>query len=211
MEADKSAPLKRHETGRATWERLSPTPSVLNGRNKVPLSPSNCCLKVRYFATALVLFSWIGIVTPGAIGATLVGEVVALPDGDTVTLLDSKKRQYKVRLSGIDTPEKRQPFGSRAQQALASMVFHKQVTVEWHKTDRYGRLVGKVLVSSVDVGLELVRLGMAWHYKAYQSEQSLADRLSYSEAEYKARNSRVGLWQDLSPLPPWEFRRRRSR
>lgn len=182
---------------------------MTNTRNKSFLSASDRYLRVGFLATTLVLFCWVGIVTPWAIGATLAGEVIALSDGDTVTVLDLEKRQYKVRLAGIDAPEKRQPFGNRAQQALASMVFRRQVTVEWHKNDRYGRLVGKILVDSIDVGLELVRLGMAWHYKAYQSEQSFADRLAYAEAEDKARKGHVGLWQDPSPLPPWEFRRHR--
>jgi len=139
---------------------------------------------------------------------TLEGTVVGIADGDTLTLLDGGRTQHRVRLAGIDAPEKRQAFGSRAQQALASAVFRRKVTVVWHKRDRYGRLVAKVLVEGRDVGLALVSAGFAWHYKAFEKEQSAEERASYADAEVKARQQRLGLWRDASPVPPWEFRRR---
>ena len=138
---------------------------------------------------------------------TLTGEVVALSDGDTITLLDGEKTQHKVRLAGIDAPEKRQSFGDRSRQNLAAIVFRKQVAVDWRKTDRYGRIVGRVTVGQVDAGLEQLRAGMAWHYKAYAREQSVNDRAEYAAAEEAARVSRIGLWRDMDPTPPWEFRR----
>lgn len=141
-----------------------------------------------------------------AVSNTLTGEVVALSDGDTVTVLDKAKTQHKVRLAGIDAPENRQAFGERSRQSLAAMVFRKQVTVDWHKTDRYGRVVGRVLVNNVDVGLEQVRAGLAWHYKAYAQEQEPTDRAAYGIAEENARAGRIGLWLDGAPVPPWEYR-----
>lgn len=147
-------------------------------------------------------------VVANAKAATLSGVVVALSDGDTVTVLDDARQQHKVRLAGIDAPEKHQPFGDRAKQALALLAFRKQVTVEWHKQDRYSRLVGVLRVDSVDVGLELVRAGLAWHYVAYEREQSASDRKAYSEGESHARASHLGVWSDPDPTPPWEFRRR---
>lgn len=133
---------------------------------------------------------------------------MGLSDGDTVTVLDATHRQHKVRLAGIDAPERRQPFGDRSRQALAAMVFRQQVAVEWHKTDRYGRLVGVVRISGRDVGLEQVKSGLAWHYKEYRSEQTKADRILYDQAEEQARAARRGLWRDALPEAPWEFRRR---
>lgn len=156
-----------------------------------------------------VLVAVMGLFSPSIFAMTLMGEVVAVADGDTVTVLDSNKRQYRIRLAGIDAPEKRQAFGKRSRQALASMVFRQQVTVETHKTDRYGRLIGKVFVGQVDVNLKLLSFGLAWHYKDYQSEQSVEDRLAYSKAETTARKDGNGLWQDINPTPPWDFRRRR--
>jgi endonuclease YncB( thermonuclease family) len=145
----------------------------------------------------------------GARAETLVGEVVGVADGDTVTVLDVDHRQHKVRLAGIDAPERKQPFGHRSTQALAQMVFRHQVTVEWHKKDRYQRIVGLVRVGGSDVGLEQVRAGLAWHYLAYAKEQSAADRERYSQAEAEAKSSNRGLWGDRSFEPPWEYRAHR--
>jgi endonuclease YncB( thermonuclease family) len=141
--------------------------------------------------------------------STLTGTVVGISDGDTLTLLDSAKVQHKVRLAGIDAPEKSQPFGERSKQDLARLAFQKQVTVEWSKLDRYGRVIGKVLVDGDDVCLGQVRAGLAWHYKEYEREQSPLDRERYSQAEEEARKGRRGLWRDPAPTPPWDFRRSR--
>lgn len=103
---------------------------------------------------------------------TLDGYVVAVSDGDTITVLDAKREQYKIRLAGIDAPEKAQAFGERSKQHLAELVFNKQVTVEWDKFDRYGRTVGKVLVNGTDANLEQIKAGMAWWYEKYRKEQS---------------------------------------
>lgn len=140
--------------------------------------------------------------------ATLTGVVVALSDGDTLTILDDAHQQHRVRLAGIDAPERRQPYGNRSKQALATLTFRKQVSVEWHKRDRYGRVVGELKVGASDAGLELVRSGLAWHYLAYAREQSASRRDAYAEAERGARAAHIGLWQELHPEPPWEFRHR---
>lgn len=144
--------------------------------------------------------------SPAASAERLVGTVVGIADGDTVTVLDSTRTQHKVRLAGIDAPEKRQPFGNRSRQTLANLVFRRQVTVEWNKKDRYRRVVGVVRVGDADAGLKLVRAGMAWHYTAYAREQSSRDRVLYGQAQDDARSSRRGLWADAEPQPPWEFR-----
>ena len=161
----------------------------------------------RFSPWALLLS--LGLLAKAAHGDTLYGFVVGLSDGDTVTVLDSSKAQHKVRLGGIDAPEKKQAFGERSRQSLSDLVFHKQVEVEFSKTDRYGRIVGKVLVSNVDAGLEQVKRGLAWHYKAYEREQSPADRVLYAQAELDARKAQRGLWQETMPTPPWDFRKSR--
>lgn len=159
---------------------------------------------------ALAVAAHLGFLPSGrALADTLIGEVVGLSDGDTVTVLDSSNTQHRIRLSGIDAPEKNQPFGTRSRQSLSDLVFLKRVTVEYTKTDRYGRIVGKVLVGNVDTSLEQVKRGLAWHYKAYEQEQSAVDRIAYSQAEDAARGARRGLWQEPEPLAPWDFRRRR--
>ena len=142
--------------------------------------------------------------------ATLQGKVVSVADGDTLTVLDDKKTQHKIRLQGIDAPEKAQAFGQKSKQSLNQLVHSKMVTVEFEKKDKHGRTVGKVLLNGTDICLEQIKLGMAWHYKQYQSEQSKEDRDTYAQAEQTARTQVVGLWKDKSPTPPWEFRRQRN-
>lgn len=137
---------------------------------------------------------------------TLTGYVVAIADGDTLTVLVANHQQYKIRLVGIDAPEKSQGFGDRSKQSLASLVFNKNVTVEWSKLDRYGRTVGKIMVNGIDANLEQIKTGMAWWYRAYAKEQSLADRAKYEQAETIAKQQQIGLWRDRNPMPPWDFR-----
>lgn len=141
-----------------------------------------------------------------AFAETYSGRVVGVSDGDTLTVLDDSKTQHKIRLAGIDAPEKSQAFGQRSKESLSALVFGKPVTVDATKTDKYGRAIGKVLIGGRDANLLQIRLGLAWHYKAYEKEQSIVDRKTYAEAEVEARNRRVGLWQDSKPIPPWDFR-----
>lgn len=138
---------------------------------------------------------------------TITGRVVAVVDGDTITVLTAAKNQIKIRLAGIDAPEKAQAFGQRSKESLSDLVFNQVVMVDITKRDRYGRSVGTVLVDGFDANLEQIKRGMAWHYKAYEREQSARDRQSYSEAEVSARGGLVGLWKGIQPMSPWEFRR----
>lgn len=138
---------------------------------------------------------------------TLVGRVVKITDGDTVTVLDAGKTQHKVRLSGIDAPESNQPFGKRSKEHLSSLLAGQQVEVDWHKHDRYGRIVGKIIANGRDVNLAQVRAGLAWWYRKYKGEQSLVDQGLYAAAEMKARGGRLGLWNDQEPIAPWDWRK----
>jgi endonuclease YncB( thermonuclease family) len=133
----------------------------------------------------------------------IAGEVVSVTDGDTIKVLQGK-RQYKIRLNGIDAPEQKQAFGQKSKEYLASLVFRKKVEVIVRDTDRYGRFVGDVLVDGKSVNAELVAVGLAWHYAAYSKDASLAS------LEKAARAGRLGLWADPSPIPPWEFRRKKA-
>jgi endonuclease YncB( thermonuclease family) len=142
-----------------------------------------------------------------ASAAELRGTVVAISDGDTLTVLDAANSTHRVRLDGIDAPEKGQAYGTRSREHLAALAFGKPVVVVWSKRDRYGRIVGQVNVGeSHDVGLALIEAGLAWHYKRYQHEQPASERVRYARAEDAARARRSGLWQDRQPVPPWEYR-----
>ncbi len=137
------------------------------------------------------------------------GKVIAVVDGDTITILDSTNTQHKIRLAGIDAPEKSQAFGSASKKSLAEMVFGKQVDIQWSKRDRYGRTVGKVIINGIDANLEQIHRGMAWFYIKYLNEQTIQDRLDYSDAQDYAEKNKLGLWADSNPIPPWDYRKQR--
>lgn len=159
----------------------------------------------RHLVPAFVL----SIAVTAAHADTLTGRVIGITDGDTLTVLDSRFSQRKVRLSGIDAPEKSQPFGNVSRQHLALLTFGRHVTVVATKRDRYKRTVGKVLVGEVDANLAQIEAGLAWHYRDYARDQQPADRRAYAEAEDAARANRTGLWRDARPVAPWDYRRKR--
>ena len=142
---------------------------------------------------------------------TLLGKVIHAADGDTITVLDDTNAQHKIRLAGIDAPEKRQAFGNVSKQSLADMVAGQSVAVEWVKVDKYRRKVGKVLLDGLDCNLVQIKRGLAWHYKQYQREQSPTDQKSYAAAEIDARAAKLGTWRDTDLTPPWEFRHKGAR
>ena len=131
------------------------------------------------------------------------GKVVGISDGDTFTLLTADKKQVKVRLSEIDTPERAQPFGTRARQALSDLIFSKDVLVVQDDIDRYGRLVGQVYVGNTHVNRKMVQEGMAWAYRQYLKDKTLL------QDEQAAREAKKGLWSlpSTEQVPPWEWRR----
>ena len=143
------------------------------------------------------------------IAGTLEGRVVGVSDGDTITILDRQNVQHRIRLSAIDAPEKAQPFGNHSKEHLSKWVYNRSVLVEWNKRDRYGRIVGQVLIDGHDAGLEQVRAGMAWWYRDYSKEQTQADQKLYELTEQAAKEGKLGLWRDAAPIPPWEWRRKR--
>lgn len=129
--------------------------------------------------------------------------VVAIADGDTLTCLTAEKRQVKVRLAEIDTPEKAQPHGTRSRQALSELAFGKQAQLHVQDVDRYGRTVARVSVDGRDVNREMVSQGAAWVYRAYNRDKSLL------QVEAKAKAARRGLWglPEAERVAPWEWRK----
>lgn len=137
----------------------------------------------------------------------LSGKVVRVADGDSITILDANSEQHRVRLSGIDAPERGQAFSRESKGTLSAAVSGKTVTVDWNKRDRYGRIIGKVILDGRDINLEQIKMGMAWHYKEYEREQDVEDRSLYAQMEYLAKRDKVGLWADNSSVAPWDFRK----
>jgi len=135
----------------------------------------------------------------------LTGEVISVMDGDTFKLLTSSKQTVKIRLNGIDAPEKGQDYSKASKAFLGKLLFGKAVKVIDRGRDRYGRTIGDVFTAEgVLVNLELVKAGMAWHFTKYSHDPKLA------EAESSARRNRIGLWQQQSPVAPWDFRQRKK-
>jgi len=138
----------------------------------------------------------------------LQGKVVKVADGDTITILDVNKTQHKIRLQGIDAPEKTQAFGEKSKQSLYDMVHGKTVQVSFTKNNKYGRIVGKVFLDTQDICHQQIKSGLAWHYIKYQDEQPEEDRSAYSTSELTAKNQQLGLWSEPQPMPPWDYRKR---
>jgi endonuclease YncB( thermonuclease family) len=160
---------------------------------------------VKFFLSFLVSLGLWNL----AYASVIHGRVVGVSDGDSVTVVDANKTQHKIRLAGIDAPEKAQAYGQKSKESLSELVFGKSVDVEWSKQDRYGRTVGKIMLGGVDICLEQVRRGMAWHYKQYQQEQSSEDRVAYAQSESQAREKKMGLWRDPAPIEPAVFRQKK--
>lgn len=132
------------------------------------------------------------------------GKVVSVSDGDTFTMLIQGDRQVKVRLHGIDCPEKRQDFGTVAKEYTSGQVFGKIVQARVLKKDQYRRSVAIVILpNGKNLNQELLRAGMAWHYIKYDKSAEFA------LLEKQARINKIGLWKGKSPIPPWEFRKLR--
>ena len=138
---------------------------------------------------------------------TIIGKVIFVADGDTITVI-SEGIKYKIRLSGIDAPEKKQTYGVHSKQSLVDMVSKQTVSVSYNKRDRYKRIIGKVILDGQDINLEQIRRGLAWHYKSYQREQEVEDMALYAQGEYLAQKGRLGLWKDVNPIAPWDFRKK---
>jgi endonuclease YncB( thermonuclease family) len=133
-------------------------------------------------------------------------KVIAVADGDTITVLGASNNSHRIRLQGIDAPERAQAFGTVSRQHLNDLLFGKAVVLQGDKVDQYGRMVCKVLVDGHDANLEQINAGFAWFYRQYEKELSSEDRDSYSNAESEAHNAKRGLWSEPTPTPPWEYR-----
>lgn len=134
------------------------------------------------------------------------GRIVKVTDGDTVTLLDKNNKQVKIRLYGIDCPEKGQDYYQVAKNYVSNAIFSKEVKVEIVNTDRYRRSVGIIWFDgNRNLNKDLLSNGLAWHYKQFDKSKD------YSDAEIKARNKKVGIWNTKNPQAPWEFRKNKKR
>lgn len=135
------------------------------------------------------------------------GTVVAVHDGDTITL-KTNSEEKKIRLASIDAPELNQAYGAEARNMLKGLVLGKQVQVDFSKKDKYSRLVGKVILNSDDINLKQVQLGAAWVYREYLKEMPVKERTLYLEAEAQSKAAAAGLWKEADVVEPWIWRKK---
>ena len=128
--------------------------------------------------------------------------VVGISDGDTFTVINRDKLQLRVRVYGIDAPERGQAFGNRAKQALSSYIAGEEIEIDVQSQEKWGRFVARVYTpEGEDVALLMLRSGMAWHYAHFDGTAA------YREAQEAARAEKAGLWTDSNPIAPWDFRK----
>jgi endonuclease YncB( thermonuclease family) len=140
-------------------------------------------------------------------GVKLSVKVVGITDGDTFKGLTTEKQEIKFRIYGIDAPEKKQAFGNSSKQYLSDLIFGKTVRIKVQsRRDRYGRpIVWVYTPAGKDVSVEMLKAGMAWHFKKYDSS------IEYAQYEAIARKARIGLWVDNNPIAPWDFRKSKKK
>lgn len=139
------------------------------------------------------------ILTISILAQNITGKVVSVTDGDTIKVLENNK-EYKIRFSGIDAPEKSQDYGQKSKQFLSNLIFGKIVKVEIRDIDKYNRYVSDVYLENVWINSEMIKNGYAWHYKQYSKDQNLA------KLEDTAKEKKLGLWADKNPVAPWDYR-----
>jgi len=154
--------------------------------------------------TFIKIFLLLTLLPFGLYSQTFQVKVVGISDGDTFTGLNRDNLQLKFRIHGIDAPEKKQAFGSKAREHLGLLIFKQNVTVDVNDRDRWGRYIARVATEDGrDVGKEMIQAGLAWHYKHFDKSEA------YAQAEQTARDNKRGLWSDPRAVAPWEFRKRR--
>ena len=154
-------------------------------------------MKIKFL---LLLLLFIPIALPGQI----TGTVISISDGDTFTLLTADRKQYKIRLHGIDCPEKNQPFGQEAKTFTGEMIFGKTIVLDSLDIDRYGRIVGIVYCDGKIINEELLHKGLALHYLKYDTRQT------WTKLENIARLQKIGLWRESYPEAPWLWRKNKG-
>ncbi len=129
---------------------------------------------------------------------TITGKVIHISDGDTYDILTEDNITHRVRMLGIDAPEKGQDFHRKATDYLKSLLYNQTVTIQFDNTDRYGRLLAFTYLSDGrEASHEMIRAGYAWHYRQYNQDDDL------KQLEQEARQNKIGLWADPNPIEPW--------
>jgi endonuclease YncB( thermonuclease family) len=177
-------------------------------------------MRTKFLPPILLLFAMASGPSQGELDISdYKGWVITVLEGDTIRVLDGSNRMTRVRLKSIDAPERGQPYGEEARNYLASLLSGREIKVKANRVDGNGNILGQVWVAppkcldckhSVDANLALLQAGLAWWSSKFAKQQSHSERKEYEAAEAKARQDRLGLWADPTPMPPWEWRQRRA-
>ena len=166
---------------------------------------------IIFFTNAFVIIFTLNI---NYLRADFTAKVQRVVDGDTVHVVNKAGKKFKVRLTGIDAPEKNQPYGLASTYKLTEILINKLVLLKSkpnngkpYTIDRYKRVLAKIILDGKDINLSQVLTGYAWHFKRYQKQQSPSDRELYSEAEIDAKKNELGLWEEKNPIAPWKWRK----
>ena len=146
--------------------------------------------------------------------ADFTAKVHKVVDGDTIIVIGKSGNKFRIRLTGIDAPEKNQAYGLASKFQLSSVISDKWVFLESnpkagkpYTVDSYKRVLAKVILNGTDINLLQISSGFAWHFKRYQNQQSPSDRVAYDHAEKNAKKNKLGLWEEKKPIAPWKWRK----
>jgi endonuclease YncB( thermonuclease family) len=154
----------------------------------------------------IVFFTLTLYFTGSALAGIVTGNVTGVLDGDTIEVLNGHHAD-RIRLNGIDCPEKSQAFGKKAKHAASALAFRKEVTIQTYGHDKYKRILGDVILpDGMNLNQELVKQGWCWWYRKYAPGDTMLEGL-----ETEAREAKKGLWADPQPVPPWEWRKRQGK
>ena len=169
---------------------------------------------IIFFTNAFVIIFTLNIYN---VRADFTAKVQRVVDGDTIYVVDNFGKKFKVRLTGIDAPEKNQTYGLTSTYELTKILINKFVLLKSkpskgnsYSVDRYNRVLAKIVLDGMDVNLLQVSRGYAWHFKKYRKQQSLIDREAYSDAEFNAKKNKLGLWKEKKPIAPWNWRKMKN-
>ena len=167
--------------------------------------------RIIFFTYAVVITFTFNIYS---VRADFTAKVLRVVDGDTVHVEDEAGKKFKVRLTGIDAPEKNQSYGLASTYHLRELLLNKIVFLKSkprkgmpYSVDRYKRVLAKIILDGRDINLSQILNGYAWHFKRYQNQQSPKDRELYSQAEIDAKKNELGLWGEKNPIAPWKWRK----
>lgn len=156
--------------------------------------------RICYHTVLCVAFSFLVSSTLSA-DETMEAKVKRVIDGDSILVVDGNDMEFEAQLEGIDAPEMKQEFGKESLEALTKMLKDQKVKLTWKSKDAYDRLLAQVYVEDKHINVEMLRSGMAWHFKRYNKSEELA------KIELEAKQAKKGLWAKESPVAPWDYRK----